>query len=168
MTNQLLQSDIDLAKRLIQERHTDEEILGVLLRRRVAPEKALHVLAALRAGEQVEPDMRINYELGEGLPDDPSIPAAPAPEPYVEPSPHRRKRSKRSGGWKLWASLIVAALLGGAALYVFLLRSGAGADEKDADPKSSGTGGVPEAAPAAGETPSAAAPGGPPATPSPQ
>jgi len=56
MTRELLQSDIDLARRLIAEGQTDGEIIVALGYRRVGPERAHRLVQDLRRGIDVPPD----------------------------------------------------------------------------------------------------------------
>ena len=119
MINRILQSDIDLAHRLIEARHTDEEIIGTLVRRKIERQKAEQLLAALRSGAHVDPEVEINYEVGK----------VPAEIPQAEPAEDSRQyqRAHRSsshgvGGkkWALW--LLIVLVVAGA--IAFLLFSG--------------------------------------------
>src|SRR5690348_10394685 len=56
MTDEILQTDIDLARRLIDEGDGDAEIIGHLARRNISPERATRLVSDLRAGQAVEPD----------------------------------------------------------------------------------------------------------------
>jgi hypothetical protein len=56
MTDAILQSDIDLARRLISERLGDLEIVAALQLRRISPDRATRLVRALRQGIDVEPD----------------------------------------------------------------------------------------------------------------
>jgi hypothetical protein len=57
MTNQVLQSDIDLARRLLTAGRPDEDILGALVCRNIAPDRAIQLVTDLRQGLRVEPDL---------------------------------------------------------------------------------------------------------------
>ena len=57
MTNQVLQSDIDVARRLLDAGRTDEEVLTALLCRNIAADRAVQLLTDLRRGLRVEPDV---------------------------------------------------------------------------------------------------------------
>jgi hypothetical protein len=56
MTDEILQTDIDLARRLIAEGHPDAEIVENLAFRKIAPNRASRLVAELRGGKTVEPD----------------------------------------------------------------------------------------------------------------
>src|SRR5436190_9251388 len=56
MTGDLLQSDIDLARRLIDAGQSEAEIIVALGYRRIGPEKAQRLVHALREGVDVQPD----------------------------------------------------------------------------------------------------------------
>jgi hypothetical protein len=56
MTDEILQADIDLARRLIDGGTGDEEIIGLLARRNIAPNRAARLVSELRSGCAVEPD----------------------------------------------------------------------------------------------------------------
>lgn len=132
MTNRILQTDLDLAKRLIEARHTDEEIVYALTRRRIDDAKAKQVVSALRAGFQVQPEIEINYELGQGIPEQELLPSEPqAYEPVA-----RRRHSASSGRGKAWLLFLVLILLAGGALAFFLMQSGKVKSKEPASPTS--------------------------------
>lgn len=56
MTDEILQTDIDLAKRLIDDGYQDAEIIHLLAQRRIAPNRAARLVSELREGLSVEPD----------------------------------------------------------------------------------------------------------------
>src|SRR3954468_19547696 len=56
MTDEILQTDIDLARRLIAEGHQDPEIVENLACRNIAPNRATRLVVELRHGRTVEPD----------------------------------------------------------------------------------------------------------------
>ena len=56
MTDELLQSDIDLARRLIADRSSDSEIVQSLALRRISPVRAQRLVRQLREGVDVQPD----------------------------------------------------------------------------------------------------------------
>jgi hypothetical protein len=76
MTGDLLQSDIDLARRLISDGQTDAEIIVALGYRKIAPGIAQTVVTNLRAGTEVRPDPAPDH-LDEAF----SNPISPAPSP---------------------------------------------------------------------------------------
>jgi len=56
MTDEILQTDIDLARRLIDEGRADAEIIDLLARRKIASNRASRLISELREGRAVEPD----------------------------------------------------------------------------------------------------------------
>src|SRR5947208_8542906 len=56
MTDEILQADIDLARRLIDGGSADQEIIGALAQRNIAPNRAARLVAELRSGRAVDPD----------------------------------------------------------------------------------------------------------------
>jgi hypothetical protein len=57
MTNAILESDIELAKALIASHRPEHEIIAALVNRRIDPEKAAKVIADLRNGIKVQPEL---------------------------------------------------------------------------------------------------------------
>jgi hypothetical protein len=77
MTHDILQSDIDCAKRLIVANRPDQEVVLALARRGIESSKAAQVVDALRRGSAVEPEVQAP-ELGRVFIE---VSAAEAPEP---------------------------------------------------------------------------------------
>src|SRR6267378_119303 len=59
MTNDILQSDIDLARRLLDARRPADEIVAALSYRGINGNRAAHLVADFHAGKAVEPDKHI-------------------------------------------------------------------------------------------------------------
>jgi hypothetical protein len=100
MTNDVLQSDIALATRMVGERCSDEEILRTLAHRRVDPAKAAKVLEDLRSGRKPEAKSPLPSEMtaqrrsrsrsaareAKRVSSDLSQPSRPAPKPTQRPT----------------------------------------------------------------------------------
>src|ERR1044071_962047 len=56
MTDEILQTDIDLARRLVDAGNGDTEIIYLLARRNIAPDRASRLISDLREGRAVAPD----------------------------------------------------------------------------------------------------------------
>ena len=56
MTDEILQTDIDLARRFIDAGSGDAEIIDLLARRNIAPNRAASLVCELREGRAVQPD----------------------------------------------------------------------------------------------------------------
>ncbi|MCX6923755.1 MAG: hypothetical protein NT154_11190 [Verrucomicrobia bacterium] len=74
MTKDILQTDIDLAKRLRDEQRPDEEIVQALVHRGVDPTKAANVADALRNGRKTSVQLAIPAEFTLGVPARPRRP----------------------------------------------------------------------------------------------
>lgn len=110
MLNDILQSDIELARRLISEGNPDEAVVASLLKRRLNVEKAARLVADLRAGRTVVPDLH-------------SIEAEPLPEAPRTQARHdsaqrkdrpRRKTPRLQVSQRRWAMVAVLVCLAGA------------------------------------------------------
>src|SRR5256885_6738638 len=63
MTPDILQSDIDLARKLLDERRPETEIVAALAYRGIESGRATQLIAELQAGKKVEPDRPIQIKL---------------------------------------------------------------------------------------------------------
>jgi len=75
MTNDILQSDIDLARKLLDGRRPSDEIVAALSYRGIDRHRAAQLVADLQAGRPVEPDRPISVNLPSRTSEDPA-PAA--------------------------------------------------------------------------------------------
>src|SRR6267142_393676 len=103
MTEEILQSDIDLARKLITVGCGDAEIVQALQYRRIAPERASILVQELRQGRQVEPDKDSNPVVPRAY-SEPARPAASSlSRPLTSSREHRRSRKTR------WFPILVGA-----------------------------------------------------------
>jgi len=63
MTNDILQSDIDLARKLVDDRRPSDEIVAALSYRGIGGSRAAQLVADLQAGKIIEPDRPISINL---------------------------------------------------------------------------------------------------------
>ena len=122
MTNEILRSDIDLAKRLLITGSPDEEICSALARRGIDREAATQLLSDLRCGRMVQP----TREFFPVMPPGPT-PAEPAMAPRSTsvhtaqaPTVSATPGTSPSRPWKLWFSAAVLLCLGAGALVLAL------------------------------------------------
>src|SRR5262249_3957399 len=101
MTNDILQSDIDLARKLLDARRSSEEIVAALGYRGINRDRAEQLIAALQAGKTVEPDRPITISLPsktvqETAPSEPqqSRKSTVSPSPAERPQESRPSRRK--------------------------------------------------------------------------
>ncbi len=125
MTKEIVQSDIELATRLRDERRSDAEIIQSLVQRGVESGKATQLLDDLRHGREVtsasslpqEFSLRRRFRSRHGAPQ--TGESAPAPSPAAEahrrPSSHSEGRGRRRS--KLFNQMF-AALVGLAVVVV--------------------------------------------------
>jgi len=122
MTHDLLQSDIDLATRLMVEGRTDDQIITALAQRRVDPARAAHLVDDLRNGRKViaQPSLPPEFTLrrsrarnaarGSGRSPPPRSPESePDPEPPSPPAAPGRK--KPTVIWVVAAILLFLAIV---------------------------------------------------------
>jgi hypothetical protein len=113
MTHDILQSDLDVAKRLIRANGTDAEIVEALTARGVAPIKALQVARDLRFGKLVTPfnPAAPGVELRD-MSDPPE--AEPAKPRRINPAPKRSEwgRESKWSGRKSKAPFWIVVFLG--------------------------------------------------------
>jgi hypothetical protein len=119
MTRDILQTDIDLATRLMANHRPDDEIIQALVHRGIDSGPAAQLVEELRSGRKVTPSSTVHLEFGLGRrarakdssrgtgqnPPAPSPPAESRREPPARPAMQSRKRPA-----VLW--LIAAALVG--------------------------------------------------------
>ena len=89
MTNQILQSDIEFAARLLREGTPDSEIVGGLGLRGISPESALNLLVELRSGKRIVPELNIVRP----------APARPSPNVQVRRRRTPKPRTSASAAW---------------------------------------------------------------------
>ncbi len=148
MTHDILQSDIELAKRLRDSQHPDEEIIRALVHRGVEASMAAQLVDDLRSGRKVTAQSPAPAEFGfrrrsrSGRTAPPARedgaappPAAKAPsKPEAPPARHDRKQPKRL--WPLLAVLVGLALL---VIGITLFLRGKGGISSPAAPGPAGT-----------------------------
>ena len=126
MTPQILQSDIDLAKRMLQVGAPDADIIAALVRRRIDQESAALLVDDLRHGRAVIPQLELSPEgtllTSEASPS-PVSSSRGASTPGPEGESRRRRRGRRSSGVRkiglLLGLLLIASGLGGAFLTLY-------------------------------------------------
>src|SRR6266850_3356971 len=132
MTGDLLQSDIDLAKRLIAAGESDAEIVIALGYRKIASDKALRLLQDLRSGIDAHPD-------ADTTPAETSASRAPVD---AEGAAHVSEPRKTSPSWSQQAKsdvpwfritllVVVVASLASIFLFNHKPRKVAGEDSRD-------------------------------------
>lgn len=128
MTNDILQSDIDLARRLLDASRPCEEIVAALGYRGINGPRAAQLVADLQAGKVVEPDKPITINLplnptSETRPSEQqqSRKAAPAELPEAR-HPSSRSRPRKKIGLPWFILLALAAATVSVAAFVLLTR----------------------------------------------
>ena len=111
MTHDILQSDIELAIRLRDERRPDEEIIRALVHRRVDPAQAAQLLEDLRNGRKVDAPgpMPAEFSLRRRKRIErprPEAASSPAPTPRSSPPPRRGARNARGAKIVRWFFLV--------------------------------------------------------------
>jgi hypothetical protein len=114
MTGDLLQSDIDLARRLIDAGKTDTEIVIALGYRRIASEKSQRLVHDLREGMNVEPDPLRDENLWRPV-------VAEGAEPYTEPSSPAPARQAADSRFP-WFRVILLGVVAVTIVAVFLFN----------------------------------------------
>ena len=118
MTGDLLQSDIDLARRLIAAGETDAQIIVALSYRRIGGEKALSLARALRDGIDVQPDP-FRPAIGSSEPRFDRPPADSRPEPKrSQPQP----KPTEGGSQFPWFRLALLSFVALSIAAVFLIN----------------------------------------------
>jgi hypothetical protein len=117
MTHDIVQSDIDLAKRLIKSRQSDGLIVATLICRSIEPEKAAQLVADLRSGRRVETPLVFSTESASEIPGPESefselVPPAAAQRLAHRKSPGRSSSRKRKRPALLWFLAIALAAAG--------------------------------------------------------
>jgi len=115
MTNQILQSDIDLARRLLSIGRPEAEIVKALGYRKVDADRAARLINELRHGSNVQPDVP---EMG-SLPrtareDSTSIPARQHVK--LDPGEFAARQPKRSIPWFMMTLIVALAVCTGAVI----------------------------------------------------
>lgn len=114
MTNDILQSDIDLARRLLDAGRPASEVVAALGHRGIESPRATQLVADLQAGKRVEPDQPIKISLPSKT-SNPTI--SSGPEPLRQPSPgdspgdrpqYVQSRKQSRGGFP-WFTIIALA-----------------------------------------------------------
>src|SRR5258705_7806923 len=105
MTNDILQSDIDLARRLLDARRPADEIVAALSYRGINGNRAAQLVADLQAGKAVEPDKPITISLPSSStdqtrpPEQQQSPQAAPPELSEERPQRSRSRPRKKMPW---------------------------------------------------------------------
>lgn len=73
MTNDILQTDIDLARKLLDARHPSDEIVAALSYRGIDGTRAAQLVADLQAGKKLEPDKPVSINLPSRTTEDPAL-----------------------------------------------------------------------------------------------
>jgi hypothetical protein len=128
MTNDILQSDIDLARRLLDARRPADEIVGALSYRGINGNRAAQLVADLQAGKAVEPDKPITISLPSSSteqtrpPEQQQSPQAAPPELSEERPQRSRSRPGKTSRLPWFTILALAAATVSVAAFVFLSR----------------------------------------------
>lgn len=112
MTNQILQSDIDLARRLLGVGRPEAEIVKALGFRRVDAERATRLINDLRQGRNVEPDVS---QMG-SLPRAPREHSVSARHVNLDPGQFAAHEPKRRMPWFMISLLVALAVCTGAVI----------------------------------------------------
>jgi hypothetical protein len=137
MTNDILQSDIDLASRLLDANRPADEIIAALGYRGINGGRAAQLVADLQAGKTVEPDRPISINLpSRPIEETPpseqqySRKSAPAELPGDRPQGSRaRQRKSTAFPWFTIIALAVAAVC--VVAFVLLSRKSHSSDSND-------------------------------------
>ena len=119
MIHDILPSDVDLARSLMDSGHSDAEILAQLASRGLDSAKAAALLDDLRHGRK--PNAHVPLPPGSDgyRPPRKPRPAAPAaPPPVASPRRQSHRSSHRRGGVPWWFALLALAFIG-ALVYAF-------------------------------------------------
>jgi hypothetical protein len=121
MTNDILQSDIDLARKLLDANHPADEIVAALGYRGINGNRAAQLVADLQAGKAVEPDKPISINLPSPSEQQPSRKITP-PELAAEPPQRSRSRQKKSNPFPWFTIIALAAAAVCVIAFVLLSR----------------------------------------------
>lgn len=118
MIKQILQSDVDLARKLAQAGHSDEHMVDVLCLRGIPRVRAAQLTDDIRHGRHVEPDVSFLPELVFGEPDLPPV-SRPAERPV------RRRPRARARSSSIWRTLLILGILSAilAAAFAFYMQT---------------------------------------------
>jgi len=86
MTSEIVQSDIDLTRRMIDSRRPDREIIAILGKRGIDTDRAALLIDDLRYGRKVVPHLPLGYHI---------MPRGPAGGDWSEPEPRERPAAAR-------------------------------------------------------------------------
>lgn len=124
MTSDILQSDIDLVRKLLAAGRPTNEIVEALGYRSVHPDRAARLIADLQSGKPVEPDKPIKINLGSTPPLQTSRPENQPGQPRQLPSKRTRSRPQSqdqpNSHWFTIIGLTAAAVC--VVAFVFLNR----------------------------------------------
>ncbi len=113
MTHDVLQSDIDLARRLLETRRPASEIVTALTYRGVNSDRATQLVSDIESGKTVEPDRPITIHLPGEATAPIIVPASASERKSISPKTSNRRAGKRSRNSKTdafpWAMLIAMA-----------------------------------------------------------
>jgi hypothetical protein len=144
MTHEILQSDIDLAERLLKEGQPDDEVSAALVRRGIEPGKAAALIADLHAGRPVRTQVMLPPELAAVVLSKRAVAEPNGSNSRKQPAPSRSdaRASARAhaGGQKsaFWFWVIVLFLVGLAVVTAWVIfrhyapNRGAGAGPTEA------------------------------------
>jgi hypothetical protein len=125
MIHEILPSDVEFTRGMINSSHTDAEILACLASRGIGPAEAAALVDDLRHGR--EPSAEMPFRLGQRGPAATGRPQAAARDapPQSHPERHRshHRRSHRSSGMPWWFVLLVLVFLLALAYALFLAGS---------------------------------------------
>jgi|KBSMisStaDraftv2_1062788.scaffolds.fasta_scaffold116568_1 hypothetical protein len=127
MTNDILQSDIDLARKLLGDRRPTDEIVAALAYRGVTASRAAQLVADLQAGRTVEPDRPISINLPPKATEE-TTPAGPKPSRMSAPADLRsegresRSRQRKANGFPWFTIIALTAAAVCVAIFVVLSR----------------------------------------------
>jgi hypothetical protein len=138
MTNDILQSDIDLARRLLDAGRPADEIVATLGYRGINGTRAVQLVAELQAGKTVEPDKPIAIKLPSGTSEGSAVSAhqpgrssAQGDLPERPQNSRSTQRKAHSFPWFTIIALVAAAV--SVAAFVLLSRKSHTSDSNDQD-----------------------------------
>jgi hypothetical protein len=130
MTHKILQSDIDLARKQLESKRPETEIITVLTRRGIEAAKAIVLVHELRCGRRVAPEIdRVPYIRPGPSGETPQNPSAGGVNPLTQPAepsraPVAQKRQDRKSAGRPWTwALMFLTAVGGLALAYYFYGS---------------------------------------------
>jgi hypothetical protein len=130
MTNDILQTDIDLARKLLDANRPADEIVAALAYRGINGNRATQLVADLQAGKTVEPDRPISISLPSPSEQQPSRKITP-PEFAAEPPQDSRARQGKSSSFPWFTVIALAAAAICVVAFVLLSRKSHANDSVD-------------------------------------